>query len=240
MILITLVLGAISFFLAVMFTKSTIGRFVSILVTGIILLGSIILMVANFNNHFGMEKRTTTKTTTIYSASNSDSMPLMLYKAVGTSGKNDVYVYNLKSSQKTPNHTQADEYTTNKVTTTKVTSAKLVTKTTRWVWKNNFYKELYRWSGMNNKLVKRVNNFKLPTTWVKLSTTQAAALQKKMADPTVQAQSKTAGTAYVTAKVTAAMQANPSMTATQQAAVAKQAQAEFTSQALKQAVASLK
>jgi len=242
MVLITLVIGAIAFFLAFMFTFKPVSRVIDLIVSGIILIGSIVLMVANYQNHFGMEKETTTTSTEIYSASNSDTMPMMLYKQVGTSGKNNVYVYNLKSSQKTPNHTKADEYTTNKVTTTSSTTAKLQTKTTRWVWKSDFYKNLYLWSGMNNTIVKRVNNFELPKTWVTVSTTQAAALQKAMASMSAEQQtaSKTAGTQYVNQAVTAAMTKNPTMSSSEQVAIAKEAQIEYSSQVLKQALASIK
>lgn len=116
------------------------------------------------------------------------------------------------------------------------------TKTTRWVWKSDFYKNLYMWSGMNNTIVKRVNTFTLPKTWVTLSTTQSAALKKEMASMTTeqQAASKTAGTQYVTQAVTAAMAKNPTMSTTEQGQIAKQAQAEYYSQVLKQAIASIK
>ena len=243
MVLITLVIGAIAFFIAFMFTFKPASRIAALLISGIVLIGSIVLMVANYSNHFGMEKKTVTTSTEIYSASNSDTMPMMLYKKVGTSGKNNVYVYNLKSTQKTPNHTKADEYTSNKVkTTSDGTTATMQTKTTRWVWKSDFYKNLYMWSGMNNTIVKRVNTFTLPKTWVTLSTTQDAALKKEMASMTTeqQAASKTAGTQYVTQAVTAAMAKNPTMSTTEQGQIAKQAQAEYYSQVLKQAIASIK
>lgn len=240
MILITLVIGAITFFLAFMFANGPVKRTLALLVTGIILLGSIVGMVSNYHDHFGMHKVTTTTTKTIYSASNSSSMPIALYKQVGTSGKNDVYIYNLKQKQKTPDHTKADEYTSNKIKYTNKSTATMTTKVTRWQFKNNFYKDLYLWSGMGGQIVKRVNTFNLPKTWVKLSVTQAAKLEKLMASPTAKAQMQTQAKAYIEAKVKAAMTQNPQMTEVQRAKVTQQAQAEFQAQALKKAVSELK
>lgn len=240
MILIILVIGAICFFLAFMFTNQAAVRALALIVSGIVLIGSTVLMVANYHNHFGMEKVTKTTTQKIYSASGSSSMNMALYKQVGTSGKNNVYIYNVKEKQKTPSHTKADEYTSNKVHWTKKSTATLTTKVTRWEYKSDFYSLLFKWSDMDGKIVSRVNTFNLPKTWVKLSTTQAAKLQKLMSSKATQAQMATQAKAYITAKVQAAMMKNPQMTEVQRAQVTQQAQAEFQAQALKKAVAQLK
>ncbi|BAP85052.1 hypothetical protein LOOC260_104890 [Paucilactobacillus hokkaidonensis JCM 18461] len=240
MVVILLVIGAISFFLASMFTFKPVTRITTIVLSGIVLAGSIGLMIGNSKDHFGMEKVETTSTQTIYSASNSESMPLALYKPVGTSGKNDVYIYNSKPSQKTPNHTQANQYTHNKVKWTNKATAKMTTVETRWEYKNSFYKNLYMWSGMGHTLIHRTNTFTYPKTWVKITTTQAAGLKKEMGSTQAKTAMATQGKQYVEAKVAAAMAKNPQMTATEQAQIVKQAQLEFESNALKQAVAELK
>lgn len=240
MVLILLVIGAILFFLASMFTFKPASRITAILLSGIILVGSIGLMVGNYKAHFGMHKVATTTTQTIYSASNSESMPLALYKPVGTSGKDDVYIYNSKPTQKTAEHTQANQYTHNKVKWTNKTTAKMTTVEKRWEYKNSFYKYLYMWSGMGHTLVSRTNTLTYPKTWVKITVSQASALKQKMNN----SQAKTAMAAqakqYVEAKVAAAMTKDPQMSATEQAKIVKQAQLEYQSKALKQAVAELK
>lgn len=239
MILILLVIGALCFFLAFMFTNRAATRALALLVSGVVLIGSIVLMVANYHEHYGMKKVTTTTTQKIYSASGSSSMNMALYKQVGTSGKNNVYIYDVKENQKAPSHTKADEYTTNHVNWTNKANATLTTKVTRWEYKSDFYSLLFKWSGMDGTMVKRVYTFNLPKTWVKLSTTQAAKLKKLMGSSTAKAQMATQAKAYITAKVQAAMMKNPQMTEVQRAKVTQQAQAEFQAQALKKAVAQL-
>lgn len=240
MILIVLVISAIAFFLCFMFTFKPAVRILSVLITGIFLVGSTALMTLNYHDHFGMRKVTTTETRTIYSASNSDTLPLALYQPVGTSGKNNVYIYNTQEKQKTPKHTQANEYTTNKIKWTNSSTAKLVTKETRWQFKNSFYKNLYMWSGMGNTLDKRVNTFEYPKTYVKITTKQAEKLKKQMGSASAQAEMKTQATAYVEAQVAAAKAKNPSMSATEQAALVQKATTEYQSKALKQVVSQLK
>lgn len=240
MILLILVIGALCFFLSFMFTEHLATRTLALLISGVVLVGSTALMVANFHDHFGMEKVTTTNTKTIYSASNSSSMNLALYKEIGTSGKNNVYIYNVKAKQKTPNHTKADEYTTNKVNWTDKSKATLTTKVTRWEYSSDFYKYLFMWSGMDGTIVKRVNTFNLPNTWVKLSVSQAAKLQKMMGSSTAKAAMATQAKQYITAKVQAAMMKNPNMSEVERAQVTKQAQEQFQAQALKKAVEEIK
>lgn len=240
MVIILLVIGAISFFLASMFTFKPTTRITAILISGIILIGSIGLMIGNSKDHFGMHKVETTSTQTIYSASNSQSMPLALYKPVGTSGKDDVYIYNSKPTQKTAQHTQANQYTHNKIKWTKQSTAKMTTVETRWEYKNSFYKYLYMWSGMGHTLISRTNTFTYPKTWVKITVDQADSLKKKMNNSQTKAAMAAQAKQYVEAQVTAAMTKNSQMSATEQAQIVKQAQLEYQSKALKQAVAELK
>ncbi len=96
------------------------------------------------------------------------------------------------------------------------------------------------WSGMGHTLIHRTNTFTYPKTWVKITTTQAAGLKKEMGSTQAKTAMATQGKQYVEAKVAAAMAKNPQMTATEQAQIVKQAQLEFESNALKQAVAELK
>ena len=152
MVIILTFLGALAFFACMMFIQQKSLRIILATLTGIIFVGSTLLMTLNYSHHFGMQKVTTTTTKRIYSASNS-SMPLAIYQPVGKGGRDDVYIYNTKVKQKTPNHTQANEYTTSRIKWTNGSTPQLVTTETRWQYRNDFYKVLYAWSGMNNTLV---------------------------------------------------------------------------------------
>ena len=194
MVIILTFLGALAFFACMMFIQQKELRIILATLTGIIFVGSTLLMTLNYSHHFGMQKVTTTTTKRIYSASNS-SMPLAIYQAVGKSGRDDVYIYNTKVKQKTPNHTQANEYTTSRIKWTNDTTPQLVTTETRWQYRNNLYKVLYAWSGMDNTLVKRTNALEYPRTYVKLTTDQAAKLARVAKSATgAQLQAQAAGT----------------------------------------------
>lgn len=236
MILIILVLAAILFFLAFMFTNRMGTRILAVSLTGIVLIGSCVVMVANYHDHYGMKKVTTQTNQQIYSASGSKLLNLLLYKPVGTSGKNNVYIYDRKQSQKTPSHTKADEYTYNKIKTTNSQTAAVTTNTTRWEYKNDFYADLFMWSGMNHKIVKRVNTFYIPRTWLKLSVSQAPKLEKLMKSSAFKTQMTEQGKQYVETELKAAMMKDPQMTAAQQAKLASHLQQQFEIQALKQAI----
>ena len=185
-----------------------------------------------------MKQVTTTKTQKIYSTSS--QMQLALYQQVGTSGKDNVYVYQTKPRQKTPQHTQANEFTTNRLVWTDSDQATLTFKETRWRFKNDFYKVLFAGSKMDGHLISRTNTFRYPKTFVKISVKQAQALKKQaqaLKSPTAQAQLKTQAAAYVTAKIQAAKQQNPDLTEAQLQKLTQQAQQEYQAQMIKKMMA---
>lgn len=236
MVIILTFLGAVCFFCSVMFINQKNLRRTLEIITGVIFVAATALMTMNYSHHFGMEKVTTTKVQRIFSASNS-SMPLALYQPVGKNGQDDVYIYNTKARQKTANHTQANEYTSSNIKWVRNVEPRMVTKETRWQYKNNFYKFLYAWSGMDGTLVKRTNTLEYPRTYVKLTTKQAGKLSKfanSTAGKQAQKQAKQQGQVFVTSKVQAAMKKNPQMTAEQIQQVSAQAEQEFQSHAVKQ------
>lgn len=228
MVIVLTFLGAVCFFLSIMFTRSRTSRIVLATITGLIFVGSTTLMTLNYSQHFGMHQVTTTTSQRIYPVN--AKMPLALYQPVGTSGKDNVYIYKTKPSQVKPTHTQANEYTHSQIKWTQTGNPRLVTTTTRWSFKNNFYKFLYAWSGMDGTLVKRTNTLEYPRTYVLLTTKQAQQLQAKAKSPAGQqamAAARQRGQAYVTGRVQAAMAKNPRMTAAQIRVVAQQAEQEF-------------
>lgn len=238
MITIIMFLGAIAFFAAIMFSPSNRTRWLLGMISGLIFVGSTLMITANFHDHWGMKRITTTKTQKIYSASS--QMQLILYQPVGTSGKDNVYIYQTKPRQKTPQHTQANEFTTNRLVWTDSDQATLTVKETRWRFKNDFYKVLFAGSKMDGKLVSRTNTFRYPKTFVKISVKQAQALKKQaqaLKSPATQAQLKAQAAAYVTAKVQAAKQQNPDLTEAQLQKLTQQAQQEYQAQMIKKMMA---
>lgn len=238
MITVIMFIGAIAFFVSIMFAPNMRTRWILGLITGLIFVGSTVIITANFHDHWGMKRITTTKTQKIYSASS--QMQLILYQPVGTFGKDNVYIYQTKPRQKTPQHTQANEFTTNRLVWTDSDQATLTVKETRWRFKNDFYKVLFAGSKMDGKLVSRTNTFRYPKTFVKISVKQAQALKKQaqaLKSPATQAQLKAQAAAYVTAKVQAAKQQNPDLTEAQLQKLTQQAQQEYQAQMIKKMMA---
>lgn len=238
MITVIMFIGAIAFFVSIMFAPNMRTRWILGLITGLIFVSSTVIITANFHDHWGMKRITTTKTQKIYSASS--QMQLILYQPVGTSGKDNVYIYQTKPRQKTPQHTQANEFTTNRLVWTDSDQATLTVKETRWRFKNDFYKVLFAGSKMDGKLVSRTNTFRYPKTFVKISVKQAQALKKQaqaLKSPATQAQLKAQAAAYVTAKVQAAKQQNPDLTEAQLQKLTEQAQQEYQAQMIKKMMA---
>lgn len=235
MVIILTFLGAVAFFASVMFINKRGLRLTLEIITGVIFVAATALMTMNYSHHFGMHQVTTTKTQRIYSASS--SLPLAIYQPVGTNGKDNVYIYNTKEKQKSPNHTQAEDHTTSKIKWTNRVDPQMVTTETRWQYKNGFYRFLYAWSGMNGTLIKRTNTLEYPRTYVKLTTKQAGKLAMAAKSPQAkqaQVAAKQQGRTYVMSKVQAAMAKNPQMTAEQIQQVSAQAEQEFQSQMVKQ------
>lgn len=233
MVIACMFLGAIAFFACIMLINKRQIRIITSFIFGMIFVVSTLLMTLNYSHHFGMKQVTTTHSQRVYSASNS-SMPLALYKKIGTNGQDNVLIYNTKPHQKTPNHTQANEFTTSKMKFTKRTSPRLITTETRWEFKNGFYKVLYWGSGMGGTLVKRTNVIEYPQTYVKLTVEQAALLKQKSKNAGSQSAMESQAKAYVTNKVQAAMAKDPTMTMQEVQAVTTQATEEFQGQLVRQ------
>lgn len=233
MIIACMFLGAIAFFVCVMLINNRRVRIITSTIFGIIFVASTLLMTLNYSHHFGMKQVTTTHSQQVYSASNS-SMPLALYKKIGTNGRDNVLIYNTKPRQKTPHHTQANEFTTSKMKFTKRSTPRLTTTETRWEFKNDFYKFLYLGSGMGGTLIKRTNVIEYPQTYVKLTVEQADQLKKKANGTANQAAMESQAKAYVTSKVQAAMAKDPTMTMQEVQTVTTQATEEFQGQLVRQ------
>lgn len=235
MVIIGTVLGAILFFASAMFIHKRTPRIIAATITGIIFIGSTALMTVNYSHHFGMHKVTTTTTRRIYSAS--DKLPVALYRPVGSTGEDDVYIYKTDQDQKKPSHTQVSEYTHSKMKRADRSTPRLVTKETRWEYKNHFYQTLFAWSGMDGTLVKRTNTLEYPRTYVKLTVNQAkqlAKLQKSPQAKQTQAAAQQKGQEYVRGQVTKAMAKNPNITSQQIQEISQKAQEQFEAKMVKQ------
>lgn len=226
-------IAAICLYLSVMFLKK--GRRVSITIFAVIFMLSTAGVTANYSHHWGMKKVTTTHTQKIYSAASASHLPINLYQPVGTSGEDNVYLYNTKVNQKKPAHTQANERTVSSDHVTNSSQPKLVTTEQRWRYQNGFYKFLFMGNGMNGKLAHRTNHLYYPKTYVKVSVKQMKLLQKSLSgknSATAKQALKQQMQAYVQQKVAAANTQNPQKIK----AISANAQSEFQANMIKKAL----
>lgn len=225
-----LIFAALAYFFAVFLKNKKVGYSLCFAFIALFIVG-LVMLISNEYNHFGMEKVTTEKTQQIQSVQKGSN--LLLRKDLGTSGKENVYVYRTPATAKAkkPQTTKVNLHVKNIVKTGDYANATLTKKTTRWEYKNGFYSFLFGISDNNKEFVKQTNTFKVGQDWLVLTTTQAKQLQKKMSSKSFKQQMKQEGEAFVKAAVVKAMQANPAMTSSQQKQVMQQAQKEFQAQA---------
>jgi uncharacterized membrane protein len=98
MIIFVLIISLLAFAWINIFARKAWQTFLS-LIFGLIFVASLALIVANLSHHFGMEKVTETKTTTIVSSADSDNANMLLYQALGD-GTEKVYLYRTNEEQK--------------------------------------------------------------------------------------------------------------------------------------------
>ncbi|MFD0898373.1 DUF4811 domain-containing protein [Loigolactobacillus binensis] len=241
MIIAAIIIFAILLFISMVSLSKPVLRNVISLIFAVLLSGAIFLVVANYHDHFGMKKVTTTSTTDLISVSPSSQMKLLLYQNVGTSGKNRVYIYKQHKVQKKSTVTNPDPTkTANKVKVITGTP-KVTTKTVRWEYKNNAYKLWFGIANNDHKFIKRYNTFGINKDWLTLSSQQAKKLQKLVKANA--AKMKQDGQTYVTAAVktalTNALKQDPTLSTAQQQALTKATTAKATAAYQAQAMAKL-
>lgn len=181
-----------------------------------------------------MKLETTNTTSSLVSPNK--NLNVLVYKQLG-SGSEKVYVYKTDPNAKKTTTTRLAANTKSTVKTTTSTNATVVKHTKRWVYKNGFSKLMFGILGDDNEVDQVTYNFNINDQWLVLSSTQAAKLQALMKDVTAQAAMKSKVAALVQEEVAAKLKANPTMSATDQAALQaaalKSAEATVIGQMLK-------
>lgn len=237
MIIFLVIISVLLFAFTFIFAKST-WQYVLTVLFGIIFLGSVTLMEMNYSHHFGMEKETTTKTSPLVSSADANGLNILLYQPLGT-GNEKVYLYKTKTTQEKVSQTGTDHVKNIVSKTEKNDEASLETKTTRWVYKDSFYKLLFGISGNNNQYDSRKNTFYIPTDWLELSTDQAKELGEKMNEKKATLENEAKN--YVASKIKEDMIKDPSLATNKekQTELSKKYAQEYQQQAIKEVVDSL-
>lgn len=185
MIILILALFAISAFFANMTIKNSGMRYTVTLVLLGGLIISVVALVANMHDYYGMKSVTTTTKKEIYSAGQSNqNFGMLLYQGVGTNGQENVYIYKTSKTDKKTTLAKPDLNTTSKKVDISGNKAYRVVKTTRYEYKNNGFKFLFGIAGNNKQLKHRRVTYQVPPTWVALTTKQAKSLASKLTPKT--------------------------------------------------------
>lgn len=211
MILVILTLATICFFVSYIYISEKNRRLILTSISGAILIGSIILISANFSNHYGMAKETLEKQKIIFPVNTIGTKKIILYKYVGTNSQKRVVIYATDKQSKNIKNTGIDEYTTNRIKYSKKDVAYIISKETTWSYKSNIYKLLFSISGNNHELIKKNNTVFLPNDWQTLSVKEGKTLKRKLQSQKFQIQMKKDISFNVQKELTERLEKNPSL-----------------------------
>ncbi|MFC4761254.1 DUF4811 domain-containing protein [Fructobacillus durionis] len=187
MIIILFILFVILAFLSLMLIKNRAVRVISTLVSFVLVALSIVLIVANAHDHYGMDVKAKTAKTQIYSAQDQNTYGVLAYQPVGTSGREKAFVYKAKADAKKTTVAKPDLKTSTQIQNVDGNQAFQVTTTKEYVYKNDFYKFLFGWAGNNHDVKSKVVTYQVPATWIALSAQDGAKLKAvlsaKVSDP---------------------------------------------------------
>jgi len=184
-ILYTLIISVILFVIFIftsgskLFSKHRWLQYLLVALSLIVFLGSETLLVMNEHSHFGMKTKVFTKKVSIYSATGAAANPQVPFMLLHQdAGKDRIYIYNTEKQGKPKmKHTQITDKNAVKNTDQ---SAYLAIEKKRRVFKNDFYKKLFAFSGNKNVLVSTQNVFYVPENHQVMSVKELKKMQKEM------------------------------------------------------------
>lgn len=166
MIAVTLFAGALLFAGSMIFIPRGFKKAVWVTIGLVLTLGSIILMVLNYNQYVGMKKVTVTQEYPLTS-SVAAKRPVLLYHQIGTKNER-VYLYRTNPLQRRLEHTNPTQGTV-QVTPNAAHNRLKVTKTYR-VYRNEELRLLFSVGVANHKYVMTQWHFNLKPGWQLLRT----------------------------------------------------------------------
>ncbi|MFC4652375.1 DUF4811 domain-containing protein [Lactococcus nasutitermitis] len=183
-----IVFGILTFF-GFMFLKNAAARYIVGGVSLIILALSVVMLTFHIRDNWGMKEVTTSTSHVVYTAGDKSAAYGMMIKAeIGKNTGNYVLIYrNDKNSKNPDTNFKPDEKNIVEAVKKSATykqvagnTAKVTTKTTRRVWKSDFFKVLFGIGDENKELVKQHSVVSVPKdTWLVLTADQVKELQKK-------------------------------------------------------------
>lgn len=165
------------------------------------LIGSVVGMVANAHNHFGMVQQTRTTRQEIFTAGDAQQgFGMLLYENIGTDGQSKAYIYRAAADAQKPTvspNMRQDMTLEETLAAVKISGhhqsiagerAFVVTKKTTYVYEDEWAKILFGIADNQQEIVSVDQTFEVPASWIVLSTQQAKTLQANQAQLTKQMQ----------------------------------------------------
>ncbi|HAT54050.1 MAG TPA: hypothetical protein DCW31_02180 [Lactobacillus sp.] len=229
MVILLLIVSTIGLFLAAVLMNGRLRHWLIGLFL-VMFVGMIGLLIANDNYHYGMVKAHRTNTVTLVTSApvkTARALNVLLYQPLGN-GSEKVYLYRTNTSQTKPQAVPTKNAGTTLTQNARVKNATLTVKTTRWQFRNSWQHVLFAFAGEQNTVAHRHYQFRLPQSWLALSTTQAKRLANIMKSPARQRAIK----ANVAKQMMQALKTRPNLSATkkaqlEQAATLKAIQAQL-------------
>ncbi len=160
MILVFLFVGAIIFAVSNVFFKNKTVKITWSIIGLILTIGSIVLIILNSNQHFGMKTVHFTKTYSLVT-----SVPrkkVLLYKQIGTKDER-IYFYKTNPMNKKLQNTEGKLNNVGLKEDTKKTQLKVTKK--YWVYKNEEFRLLFSSGIPNHQFINRHYSFSLKSGW---------------------------------------------------------------------------
>lgn len=177
MIIFILFIFVILAFVSLMMIQDMRKRIIAVAVSFLIVITSVVLIIANMHDHFGMKVQTTTTKQQIYSVQGQNIYGVLSYQQVGTSGKEKVFIYRDTSTSTTPTVAKPDLKTKTAIQNVQGNQAFKVTTSKNYVYRNGFYKFMFAISGNNHDLKARQVTYQVPLTWLALSSQDGERLK---------------------------------------------------------------
>ncbi|GAO99161.1 DUF4811 domain-containing protein [Fructobacillus ficulneus] len=181
MVIFTLFIFTVLAFVSLMMIHNLTLRTVAVVVSAAIAVSSIVLIIVNMHDHYGMKVQTKTTKTQIYSVQGQNTYGILSYQPVGTSGKEKVYIYRATDKSTKATIAKPDLKTTTSLQNIDGNVAYKVTTNKTYVYRNSFFKFLFGIADNNHELKSSHVTYQVPPTWIALSSQDGERLKTLVA-----------------------------------------------------------
>lgn len=227
-VILLVIVTLIGYFGGVYVRNRRIGNWTRGICDGLIVI-ILVAIIGNSTYHWGMKKVTQVQTVPLEPSLPAANFPALLYRDLGIAHQERIYLYRVPGSSK-PQATKSTTATW-KLHTTHRSTAQLETHQQGWVYSNGWSRFLFGIANNDHELIQRHYSFKIPQTWLVLSTQQAQKLQRKLQNPSIRRQVTSQIQQQVQQSLAQAVKQHPQLTSQQRQQLIRYNQQCFQKQA---------